>query len=358
MTSPYPFSEATVRPVETDDDKELEAFDNTKLVAINTCPTWGIIRYGLHKTLAGTGRAMALEAGSAAHEVYAAVRLWQLRGEGLRSHFEFHGTRIFGSNRWDNLCSKIKDGTDENTNLLNFALEALYSGEFYDDPNDRNRTVTNIEEGCIAYIDRYDWTRPVWVQDRENPECRVGVENAFELVIEFDGVPTMRFTGRMDGIHTQEVANRGNIIAKENKTGARLDDAWLESFILATQVTGYCVAASQFTGQPVTECCVIGQAIPIPKNVENGIRRNFVSRNEYDFERWFKWLWHTRELYLKYKDDPINAPQYTHSCNRYFRLCSLMPFCYEERDEKQEVLDRMIIDEWTPLEEGDPVRTA
>jgi hypothetical protein len=64
----------------TDADMHLPAYDNTKLVAINTCPTWGILRYSMHKTMSAPGvtRAMALEMGSAAHEVFAAVRLWQI----------------------------------------------------------------------------------------------------------------------------------------------------------------------------------------------------------------------------------------------------------------------------------------
>ena len=61
----------------TDDDAHLPAYDHTKLSAINTCPTWGILRYSHHKCMPGSTRAMALEAGSAAHEAFAAVRLYQ-----------------------------------------------------------------------------------------------------------------------------------------------------------------------------------------------------------------------------------------------------------------------------------------
>jgi hypothetical protein len=35
----------------TDADLALEAFDHTKLAAINTCPTWGILRYQMHKSV-------------------------------------------------------------------------------------------------------------------------------------------------------------------------------------------------------------------------------------------------------------------------------------------------------------------
>ena len=53
----------------SDEDKEkYNAYDHTKLSAINTCPTWGILRYTMHKTMGGSSRAMALEAGGAAHE--------------------------------------------------------------------------------------------------------------------------------------------------------------------------------------------------------------------------------------------------------------------------------------------------
>ena len=61
-------------PTNSDDLENLHAFDFTKMSAINTCPTWGIIRYGYHKVFSTTSGAMALEAGSACHEVFAAAR--------------------------------------------------------------------------------------------------------------------------------------------------------------------------------------------------------------------------------------------------------------------------------------------
>jgi hypothetical protein len=43
----------------TEQDAELETYDHTKLSAINTCPTWGILRYTMHKQMPSTGRALA-----------------------------------------------------------------------------------------------------------------------------------------------------------------------------------------------------------------------------------------------------------------------------------------------------------
>jgi hypothetical protein len=49
----------------------------------------------------GLTRAMALEMGSAAHEVFAAVRLWQVHHYQERSDLaDFHGPRLFGDTRY------------------------------------------------------------------------------------------------------------------------------------------------------------------------------------------------------------------------------------------------------------------
>ena len=36
----------------TEQDIDLETYDHTKLSAINTCPTFGILRYQMHRTMA------------------------------------------------------------------------------------------------------------------------------------------------------------------------------------------------------------------------------------------------------------------------------------------------------------------
>ena len=61
----------------TEEDAHLPTYDNTKLVGINTCPTWGILRYSMHKRMPNVKREMALEAGTAGHEGFAAVRWYQ-----------------------------------------------------------------------------------------------------------------------------------------------------------------------------------------------------------------------------------------------------------------------------------------
>lgn len=352
----------------TPDDAHLPAYDNTKLVAVNTCPTWGLIRYVKHKTYEQTARAMALEAGGAMHEVFAAVRLWQLRYHTLKDNplaeqfWEYNGQRLFRIagddeeeqlSRWNNMKDQLAEraSEDERTRCITFCLSALYSSGFYDDPSDKRRTLTNLEEAALLYIDRYDFDRmPIWIRDSDDPTSDVGIEIAFDIVLTFvmnDGeVKEYRFVGKLDGIHTRNA----KVTICENKTASRLDEAWQNSFELASQVTGYCVSTSVFTNEPCANAYVLGLQIPLPRSVDIGGRVELpVNKESHHFARWFDWFLHTVELVEEYENDLLNAPMYTHSCNRYFRSCSLIPYCYSSDEDRREHLSEMIEQEWSPL---------
>lgn len=344
----------------TEEDQHLIAYDNTKLVAINTCPTWGILRYGMHKSMSlpasqGGQRQMALECGSAAHEVFAAVRLWQLRSYQKEQDLcDFHGPRLFGTTRYQDMLRAVSSTEDERTQSLQFALSALETSGFYDDPRDRRRTMTNLEEACIAYIDRWDWNRmPVWIRDEDDPESDVGIELPFDIVLSFlleDGsIREYRFIGKADGLHTRS----NELILHENKTASRLDEAWSQSFLLSSQITGYCLALGLFAGEAITKAEIYGMSIPLPKNYDfGGITRESVTRDTHHFARWFDWFLHTVLLERAYANNPIEAPKYTHSCNRYFRPCSMIPFCDASDEEQVEIIKEMYDDEWNPLHEA------
>ena len=334
----------------TEEDKlKLKTYDNTKLMAINTCPTWGIVRYDHHKTLSGGGRAMALEAGSVSHEVYAAVRLWQLSRYQERPDLAaLHGKRLFGDTRHNKMLSTINTATDDRAQSLSYCLAALETSSFYDDPSDRRRTFSNIEECLIAYIDRWDWNRaPVWIGPDDKS---IGVEIPIDITLTYtfgDGTTKkVRFTGKIDGVHVKD----GEIELQENKTGARLDEAWRSSFEMASQITGYCVATSVIIGEPVSKARILGMAIPLPKNFDmGGIVNESVRRESHHFERWFNWVLYTSEIAEKYTNDLPNAPMFTHSCNRYFRPCSMIPYCYADDEDRKQILEEMVVDEWSPL---------
>lgn len=297
---------------------------------------------------------MALEMGSAAHELFAAVRLWQLRE--YQKHVEiadFHGPRLFGNERYRAMLAAVNRETDPRQQSLDFCLTSLETAGFYDDPRDKRRTYTNLEEACIAYIDRWDWNRTeVWVRDKDNPESDIGIELPFDMVVEYDlegGVTiAFRFTGKADGLHVKN----GKVILHENKTASRLDDAWRQSFSMSSQVTGYMLALSLYAGEPIDEGEVFGLAVPLPRSFDyGGIVREPVSRQGFHFEDWFYWFLTTALIGEQFKDNPHGAPRYTHSCNRYFRPCALIPFCDSAKEEQVTMLEEMRHDEWSPLHE-------
>ena len=350
----------------TDKDAHLSAYDHTKLSAINTCPTWGILRYSHHKQMPGSSRAMALEAGAAAHEAFAAVRLFQFKNYQAKTDTQNHnaditGKRLFGENRYERMCGVLSNILTQRTNCINFAIEALESCNFYDDIGDNRRTISNISESIIAYIDAYHMGRyPIWVRDPNDPETDIGIEIPFDIVVDIDYATQdigwakvysqshlqVRFTGKLDGLHW----NKDKLIVIENKTGARLDDSWLSQWILSHQITGYCLAATTFTETNCENALVSGMRIPIGKIPAEGIRSEYVPRNPIMFEKWANWFVTSIAVEQQWKDSVIDAPMYTHSCNRYFRSCSFLPFCAAESvEEKKQIIEEMETDEWNPL---------
>lgn len=342
----------------TDEDVHLPTYDNTKLQAIEVCPTWGVVRYQMHKTYQSNNRAMALEAGSAMHEVFAAVRLYQLwkydaPKEQACAFLEHHGRRLYGEDRFANMRAHLETGEDERTQCLNFCLEALYGSGYYDDPSDKRRTLSNLEEAAILYIERWDFHRhPIWIRDSNDPKSDVGIEVAFDLVITFTyesgRIRQYRFVGKFDGVQWRDdLLNIG-----ENKTASRLDEAWRQAFTMSSQITGYCLAATVWTGVDTSRAVVWGLAIPLPKSYDNGgLVTEHVRRENYQYERWFSWFLHCVDIYEKFENNPTAAPRYTHSCSRYFRPCALIAFCDSDDEEQQLMLDEMIVEEWSPLHE-------
>lgn len=339
----------------TDENKaSLPAYDHTKLSAINTCPTWGILRYSLHRRMPGAGREMALEAGAAAHESFAALKWFQYYSrqadtEAKKSLAETEGSRIFGVDRFNEMRQVIDGSKTDRTNAINFCLEALYTSGFYDDPRDTRRTVSNLSEGIICYIDSYDLDKYTIYENKH----RIGVEIAFDLTVSVEWemnkdpkVTVGRFTGKMDGL----LYNKDKLMIWEDKTGARIDDAWLSQWIMSHQITGYCLAASAFTGEECLQALVSGMKVPIAKNPSDTIRKEMVNRSYDPFIlQWANWFVHSVEMDQLYIDHIEQAPKYTHSCNRYFRPCSFVPYCTADTDEKSQIVTEMEIDEWSPL---------
>jgi len=267
-------------------DTTLRAYSHSMLNAIATCPTKGLVTYVADKVMHNSGnRALALEAGSASHECYAAARLWQVgQHQELGRHMDFHGTRLFGADNYKNMWRSAEDAGDDKRNaMLRFCLEAFYSYGYYDDPSDKRRTFTNIEEALIAYLDRFDFKRDVWVADKADPSAPIGIEIPIDVTIEYkfntDGksghapMPEpshdlkLRFIGTADGVSV----NKDNTLRlEENKTASRLGEAWAAGWHTSHQQTGYMLGLSTMLGTPIESAAVHGMAIPLPRSYDAG----------------------------------------------------------------------------------------
>jgi len=346
-------------------DKALEMkqngqvfYDYTKLTAINTCPTYGVLRYAHHKTeipLNTSGRKMALECGHACHEFYAALRLWTLLNDPNRRDLYFqervmsYGKKMFGEERWESMGS-IPQDSDRINNAQLFALDALHSSGFYDDPSDRKRTMSNMEAACLAYTHRYFQSEmPILVQDDF-----IGIEVPFVLEVIREYTNATRtdiayYCGRIDGVQTWG----DHAVVCENKTSGMSiasSNAWRMAFAISNQVTGYCVAGSALLDRPVTQAFVMGSQIPPPRNVFDGTIFELCTRTDSDCVRWCEWFFKSVGEYEAYVARPTYAPRYSHSCNRYFSACEFIPFCSSPREDQLMYLEEMRIDEWSPLD--------
>lgn len=298
---------------------------------------------------------MALEAGSLMHEVFAAVRLWQLQYvQDLPEHALVNANRIFGQKKWRAILKEAgKAGDDEREHLLELCYAVLHSFGWVDNPDDKVRTMSNMELACIHYVDlrlphMAGW--PIYVADERDPNAIVGIEQPFDVVFLFEDGRQIRFIGTIDGL--VYFINRGNRVhvLDENKTASRIDTGWQLAFDLSHQVTSYCAACTSVFGFPVYRSRVTGLKIKPTNKGEDAVPIEPLVRTESSFQNCGAWLRHSVEMFESYSNDYENAPRYTHSCNRYFRPCALLSFCGDTAEGRREQWDQMIQADPTPSE--------
>lgn len=338
-------------------DDTLPWVDYSTLTAVNMCPRWGIIHSYMGKRPANNAaqRSMALDAGSAMHDVFAAVRMFELvrMSEG-NTAVEVKLQRLFGDDRAAELLRITATG-DYKTSMTQAALMIVETSGFYDDLRDKKRTLSNLCDATIQYVSKYPTQRfiPISVGDD------FGVEIPFDITVTSDcGMQPFRFLGKIDAVCADQLRN--NMIGvHENKTGSRIDTVWSDSFTINHQVTGYILAVNTilrgiFVERSAVNSAVIwGLQIPIPSRsiYGDGTARVQVYRNMNDFVNWEKWITTTWKLIQEYKDDPADAPMYTHSCSRYFQSCSFIPFCALSYQDRVDALrDEMVEERWNPTE--------
>lgn len=340
MTNPEKF---TVR-LATKDDQHLPYYSHSIMEAICMCPKWGIIRYIHKKYYQSTYRSLALEAGGAMHDVFAGMRLWQLlRVQELPDHFKFHGERLLGKVRFAN-CWEPRPGDDRNE-ALNFLFNILNTSGYYDDPDDKVRTIANMETSIIFFFDRMFSTferNPVWVRGPATGD--VGIECTFDIVINEE----IRIIGTIDGISEQ-----GDYVRpEENKTASRLDEAWRKSWQVKSQVTGYLMAARLLTERETQEeTRIMGIKLKQTRSHEDML--DFLEyRSDDSIFSWLSTLYFVHQVVQDHKSKPLEAPQFTHSCNRFFRPCGFVDLCGAEPSDQQHIFDGMGDTDLSPSEKA------
>lgn len=286
------------------------------------------------------------------HEVFSAMRLWQLdRLQDLPEHAKLNADRLFKDGRWDDAMREARRHKgDDRASLLDLTYHILHTSGFYDDPTDTIRTMSNMEVATIHYIDQvlpYMENWPIYVADLKQPDCIVGVEQVFDVVLHFQDGRKIRFIGTIDGCCVSQRHDRPFL--DENKTAVRLDEGWRRSFEISHQVTGYCAASTAVFGFPVLDARVHGLKLKITNKGDDYATMQ-VQRNSdfiYHWGRWVRWTVEQDELI---DGDWERSPRFTHSCNRYFRPCVLIPFCGDTPEGRREQWNEMVPIEPSPSE--------
>ena len=350
--------------IDKNNQVEGEGIDFSTMNAISSCPFRGIVRNVLGKQFKeGEERNMALEAGDLSHKVYAVWRAMSIKDEELRDIYVKKFLKqvvpempdeIF-EKELEELVSKTTDCITPLSKMMVYADWIIANSGFYDDEKDKKRTIENIRTSLMAYGSNFLTLvaeEPVWISE---DRTKVGIELPFEHTIRFEykensvkKVKYVKFIGKIDGIH---VHKNGKLIIHENKTAARLDDSWLAQWFMSHQITGYCLAASDFVGEFIDQARVLGMQIPVPKSSGYAYRTERVDRPQHFLENWAKWVIVQADIIEQYKDCPEKAIMNTKSCCAFYSTCPLMCLCTLPEDERKQAINEMVVKKWSPLNE-------
>jgi len=236
--------------------------------------------------------------------------------------------------------------TDERDQLLELCFAVLQTSGWKDDAKDQTRTMTNMELASICYVDEHlpkmdNW--PIYVRDTSNPRSLVGIEQVFDVTLTYEDNKEIRYVGTIDGLVTKKTTSE--YFLDENKTASRLSDAWRNAFDTRHQLTGYCAASTSVFGfdKPIYRTRVTGLRIKPSNKGEDVYPFEAKVRTVKDIDHWCTWVREMVETYERFRDDYENATRYTHSCNRYFRPCSLLPFCADTAEGRQLAFNELMV---------------
>lgn len=243
--------------------------------------------------------------------------------------------------------SKAKD---EREHLMEMCFAILGTSGWQDDPGDKVRTMASMQLACVHYVDAIlpymdEW--PIYVEKKSDPDCMVGIEQVFDVVVLYSDGREIRYVGTIDGLALAVETNEPHL--DDNKTASRLGNGWRAMFEMSNQITGYTAACEVFFGFPVRRSRIIGVKIP-PGHGEDVYIVTPLPKTEESYRNWGLWLRSTVDTYEKYERDFESAPRFSHSCNRYFRPCALIPFCADTMEGRSIQWEQMIEADKSPSE--------
>ena len=360
-------------------EHETKGYDFSTLNAISTCPFYGITRFIHNKVFDDSARNMALECGDLCHKCFAAYRALSVYYRGKKENKET--LMHIGFKYLVDLFNEVVEGDIDTADIdmqvecmlqeaenkagmlakyLLFSDWIIDNSGYYEDPEDKKRTIPNIKDSLMAYCSNFlniIEDEPVWIADETDTDTKIGIEIPFDVTVKITYIANgaehtqdVHFIGKLDGIHVRKIDN--TLIVHENKTASRLDDAWSGQWFKSHQITGYCLAASYFTGQNCLQARVLGMQIPVPKYSGYAFRTERVDRDTFYFSDWARWILSTIEIVEEYKDHPEKAPMNTHACCKYYKQCAFVPLCCVNEEERINIMEKeMITQEWSPLDE-------
>lgn len=328
--------------------------------AVNTCPKWGIIHSVQHKRFVTGFRQMALEAGSLMHEVFSALNLWHIAAnQHLPYHADYHGRQLFGTDRWNALSfTKLVTASETNPEaaLDSLAYAVIATSDFYDDPNDKNRTIANLNHAAselVYYFLKNHVRFNIYVADKDDPRKPIGIEQSLDVVFDCWTEVTangssvliipLRFIGLIDTVYQNPITNL--VTLGEYKTTSSMSDGWREAFKTRHQISAYQGALGAYFDNVSWDTILTGSNIPVRKTTPP-LDHFIVNRDPQFVISFLQTALHSMQIINTYRDsDAIYAPMFTHSCNRYFRPCSLIDLCSSEITDQQIMHEQMVITE-------------
>lgn len=349
----------SVQRTPTDYTKTTMPYVTSSLVeAVTTCPKWGIIHNVQHKRFVTGYRQMALEAGSVMHDVFAAFNLMQIAAvQDFPDHARFHGNSLYGERRFEAVSfDKYLEIYKQNPSraLEKLAVDIIATSDFYDDEGDRNRTLANMEHASFELAGYYlsNLSRfPIYIEDEKDPTKTIGVEKSMDVIFTCDVMDEVglieqafiRFIGLGDVLYQNPETKRVKL--GEYKTTSTMGDGWREQFRTRHQQSGYIGALQAYFPEVADECILIGSALPVRKTSAPNMHFP-IHRDKEAVGNFLATALTALDFVAAFKDEAaIDAPMFTHSCNRYFRPCALLDLCSAQREDQQVMWEQMVISE-------------